>query len=166
MVTHEQTHVTNAARFLSQATEAALTGDYHKATALAGIAITHLMVAATPLPEVEPEVEPEDYPSWPGTDPGWAPTIHGRPISDFTSPIPYLDYDTVLGYLAKHLPHQLDLMDLAPDATMRDGWALKHTCAQVGRPIYKVEAPKFLKEQGIYEVNCYPRELLDRRFND
>jgi hypothetical protein len=159
------THGVNAARCLTQATEAALAGDYHKAAALSAIAITHLMVAATPEPRIEPEADafgPEwvDMGNGEGhwgdereaedvTDPGWSPTIYGRPVSDFISDIPYQNYDTVLGYLATHLPHHLDLMDLTAEATVRDGWALKNACARAGQPVHKVEAPRFLKEEGI-----------------
>jgi hypothetical protein len=160
-------HGVNAARCLTQATEAALAGDYHKATALTGIAITHLMVAATPEPSASPKVE--RYPGFTtdGSDPEVVEEqlIHGRPARDFISPIPYIDYDTVLGYMAKHFPAELDMMDLTAEATMRDGWALKHACARVGRPVYKVEAPRFLREEGIQEVNCYPQEILAERFS-
>jgi hypothetical protein len=43
---------------------------------------------------------------------------------------------------------------------MRDGWALNHHCARVGRPVYKVEAPRFLQEEGVQEVTPTRRELL------
>jgi hypothetical protein len=166
-------HGINGARFLSQATEAALAGDYHKATALTGIAITHLMVAATPEPSDEPAAETfgvkvERYPGFTtdGTDPEEPVTINGFPVSYYTSDIPYRQYDTVLGYLAKHYPERLELIDQVPDATMRDGWALKHHCARVGQPVYKVKAPLFLQDEGIEEVNAYPIEILAHRFGE
>jgi hypothetical protein len=158
-------HGINGARFLSQATEAALAGDYHKATALTGIAITHLMVAATPEPKAPSyELDPEG--DGPGVTDEVPETINGFPVSYYTSDIPYVLYDTVLGYLAKHYPERLELIDQVPDATMRDGWALKHHCARVGQPVYKVKAPLFLQDEGIEEVNAYPIEILAHRFGE
>lgn len=94
--------------------------------------------------------------------------IQGRPMSDFLSPIPtqYTDHDTVLGYLARHQPYVLDLMDPKAEVTARDGFWLTHRCREQGFRPLKVPAPLFLAEQGIEHVNAYPVTLLRQRFDE
>ena len=70
-------------------------------------------------------------------------------------------YDTVLGYLAKHRPDMLELIDYdVPEATARDGFWLKHRCDEVNY----VPAPPVLRAKGIMRVRCWPTDLLERRF--
>jgi hypothetical protein len=69
--------------------------------------------------------------------------------------------DTVLGYLAKHHPEMLELMDFdRPCATARDGFWLAHRWKQVEY----VPAPDVLRAKGILRVRCWPVALLERRF--
>lgn len=85
---------------------------------------------------------------------------HGRYLSKCRK-----GYDTVLGYLAKHFPQRLDLMDDTADATLRDGFWLSNQCKRQGIEPRKVKACLALQEQGIKEVNSYPFHLLERRFD-
>jgi hypothetical protein len=82
-----------------------------------------------------------------------------RPLSDFTSDCP-AGYDTVLGYMARKNPVALGLIEDYAEGTRRDGFWL---AARAGDRAVKVEAPKVLQEQGIYRVNAYPVDLLQRR---
>jgi hypothetical protein len=82
-----------------------------------------------------------------------------RPLCDFTSDCP-AGYDTVLGYMARKNPVALGLIEDYAEGTRRDGFWL---AARAGDRAVKVEAPKVLQEQGIYRVNAYPVELLQRR---
>lgn len=82
---------------------------------------------------------------------------------EYVSPCPE-GYDTILGYLAKHNPEALELIDKDPDATQRDGFWCMHRSRERGITVQKVAAPKFLAKFGIDEVNAYPIELLEERF--
>lgn len=81
----------------------------------------------------------------------------------FLSPCPP-GYDTVLGYLAKHDPIVLELLDRDPDATKRDGYWLMHRARERGLEVVKVEACPWLRQNGIKMVNAYPQSLLAERF--
>lgn len=82
-------------------------------------------------------------------DPYWSPCAPG--------------WDTVLGYLSKHNPEALALMDEDAEATLRDGYWLTHRCKKLGITPRKVQAPVVLIRQGIFEVNSYPILLLEQR---
>jgi hypothetical protein len=85
-------------------------------------------------------------------DPRFADCI-GRGVPD--------GYDTVLGYLAKHHPEMLELIDYAdPSATARDGFWLAHRWSRVDY----VPAPPVLRAAGILRVRCWPVDLLRERF--
>lgn len=79
------------------------------------------------------------------------------------SPCP-AGYDTVLGYLAKVNPGLLELMDRSPEATQRDGFWLRHRCAESGLDWLRVDACPWLRSLGIEKVNAYPVKLLAQRF--
>jgi len=81
----------------------------------------------------------------------------------FLSPCPP-GFDTVLGYLAKHDPVVLDLLDRDPEATKRDGFWLKHRARERELEVVKVEACPWLRQNGIRWVNAYPTSLLAERF--
>lgn len=91
----------------------------------------------------------------------------GAPDPAYLSRVPFEDYDedydTVLGYLAKHQPDALRFDAWDPQATVRDGYWLKHRCAEHRLEPIKVEAPAVLREQGIETVNAYPVSLLRER---
>ena len=72
-------------------------------------------------------------------------------------------YDTVLGYLAKHHPDILDLIDRTdPDATARDGWWLSHRCKDSVQQY--VLAPECLRAAGIKRVRLWPIALMAQRW--
>ncbi|CAB4139640.1 hypothetical protein UFOVP347_50 [uncultured Caudovirales phage] len=73
-------------------------------------------------------------------------------------------FDTVLGYLSKHCPEHLALIDHMPSATSRDGWWLCHRIRERGLPLHSVPACAFLRAHGIERVNAYPVGLLRERF--
>ena len=95
------------------------------------------------------------------------PLINGRPLDDYrtwcSTTLGDTARDTVVGWLAKHDPERLAIMDATPEATQRDGYWLMHRCRERGIEITKVPAPTVLKEQGIDEVNAYPVWLLAER---
>ncbi|WP_296084131.1 hypothetical protein [uncultured Agrobacterium sp.] len=86
-------------------------------------------------------------------------------LADYLSPNVPEGHDTVLGYLAKHEPFVLSVIEQYAEATVRDGWWLTHRCKTIGITPPKVPACLFLVQQGIFEVNCYPLELLRERFS-
>lgn len=73
-------------------------------------------------------------------------------------------YDTVLGYLAKHQPGTLELLDQVPDATIRDGFKLRALAIKRDLPVLKVDASPFLRSFGIEQVNSYPIRILVEHF--
>lgn len=81
----------------------------------------------------------------------------------YLSPCPP-GYDTVLGFLAKHNPGILDLLDKEPDATRVDGVRLREAAKRRGLDWQKVEACPWLKAFGIETVNAYPIRLLADHF--
>lgn len=136
-------------------------GRYAAAVGVASLALAHLALALsgddeTPVGGRSGGFEQRDGP------------IHGRPLKDYLSPIPLEGYDTVLGFLAKHDPETLELMDdpeFNPEATARDGWWLTHQFRRrySGEPP-KTSSPPVLRSVGIHEVNMYPVSLLKERF--
>lgn len=81
---------------------------------------------------------------------------------EYISPCPE-GYDTILGWMAKHRPEMLEMIDKEPEATQRDGFWCVHRCRERGIAVQKVPAPEFLAKFGIEEVNAYPTELLEER---
>lgn len=81
----------------------------------------------------------------------------------YLSPCP-TGYDTVLGYLAKHNPGVLELLDKEPDATRVDGIKLREAAKRRGIEWQKVEACPWLRSFGIQMVNAYPIRLLADHF--
>ena len=85
-------------------------------------------------------------------------------VADYFSPYTPLGWDTVLGYLAKHDPLVLSMLDEEAESTLRDGYWLSNRCKKLGIKPVKVPACTFLVRQGIFEVNSYPERLLVERF--
>lgn len=84
-----------------------------------------------------------------------------RPIEDFYSQCPP-GYNTIIGYIAKELPHLIvEGYADTPEATLRDGWALKRACKM---DVQKVNAPLAFREQGIETLNAYPVTLIREHF--
>jgi hypothetical protein len=85
-------------------------------------------------------------------------------LAQYMSPCPE-GYDTVLGYLAKNHPADLEFMDTDPEATVRDGFWLTARAKAKGIKMCKVLAPEVLRKQGrhIEMVNAYPVSLLAER---
>jgi hypothetical protein len=81
----------------------------------------------------------------------------------YLSPCP-TGHDTVLGYLAKHNPGVLELLDQEPDATRVDGVKLREVAKRRGIELLKVEACPWLRGFGIQTVNAYPIRLLADHF--
>ena len=77
----------------------------------------------------------------------------------YLSPCP-TGYDTILGYLAKHNPGVLELLDKEPDATRVDGVKLRDVAKRRNLKWVKVEASPWLKGFGIETVTAYPIRLL------
>lgn len=86
--------------------------------------------------------------------------------AQYISPIPLNmpePYDTVLGYLARHVPEALNFDAWDPELTKRDGYWLCHRARERGIEVIKVPAPGVMMEQGIRTVNAYPVSLLQER---
>jgi hypothetical protein len=70
--------------------------------------------------------------------------------------------DTVLGYLAKHHPEMLELIDYdVPEATARDGFWLAHRAHE--QAVF-CPAPPVLRAKGIMRVRAWTVALLSQRF--
>lgn len=85
-----------------------------------------------------------------------------RPMAYLSPNIP-AGYDTVLGYLVKHNPEALALIQDPAVDTQRDGFWLTRRTRLYGKEPAKVTAPTVLRSQGIETVNAYPVELLELR---
>lgn len=85
--------------------------------------------------------------------------------TSYMSPAVPVNFDTVLGYLAKTNPESLDILEDPIFDTRRDSFWLKAQCTKRNLQCVSVSASLAEKELGIVNVMAFPLELLDERLN-
>jgi len=94
---------------------------------------------------------------------GLIPSPYERDLSQFQSACP-AGFDTIIGWVSKNRYDIIENCGTAAWLHSRDGFWLSNQCKKRQRAIFKVEAPKVLRDQGIDHVNAYPIELIAERF--
>lgn len=85
-------------------------------------------------------------------------------VAEFVSADAPAGWDTVVGYLARHAPALLRIMDRLPSSTEEGGHPLTASCRRLGITPVTVAAPPLFVAHGIAAVSAFPVRLLADHF--
>lgn len=71
-----------------------------------------------------------------------------------------MNYDTVMGWLAKHKAAYLQAMYDPIEETRMAGWRCRALTERSGGEVIKVQAPPIMRDRHLLIVNAYPVEVI------